>query len=43
MRLSESPGERARRTTLGEHTGEVLGELGFTVSEIAAFRDQGVV
>ncbi len=44
VRLSESPGGvRRRAPTLGEHTGEVLGELGFTVSEIAAFRDQGVV
>lgn len=44
VRLSESPGGvRRRAPTLGEHTEEVLRELGFTVSEIAAFRDQGVV
>jgi crotonobetainyl-CoA:carnitine CoA-transferase CaiB-like acyl-CoA transferase len=29
--------------TLGEHTDEVLGELGFTAADIAAMRDAGVI
>jgi len=27
----------------GEHTGEILGELGYTDAEVAALRDAGVV
>src|SRR5499427_5857150 len=39
VRLSETPGEvRSRAPMLGEHTDEVLKELGFSVEEIAAFR-----
>jgi crotonobetainyl-CoA:carnitine CoA-transferase CaiB-like acyl-CoA transferase len=39
VRLSETPGEiKSRAPMLSEHTDEVLGELGFSVEEIAAFR-----
>ncbi|HKP86031.1 MAG TPA: CoA transferase [Blastocatellia bacterium] len=44
VRLSETPGEvRRRAPTLGEHTDEVLTELGFTADEIAAFRNERVI
>jgi crotonobetainyl-CoA:carnitine CoA-transferase CaiB-like acyl-CoA transferase len=44
VRLSHAPGEvRRRAPTLGEHTDEVLQELGFSSVEIAAFRNEGVV
>jgi crotonobetainyl-CoA:carnitine CoA-transferase CaiB-like acyl-CoA transferase len=44
VRLSESPGDiRRRAPLLGEHTDEILCELGFTPGEITAFRSQGVV
>ena len=44
VRLSETPGDvRRRAPRLGEHTDEVLGQLGFTTDEIAAFREQRVV
>ena len=43
-RLGETPGEiRRRAPTLGEHTDQVLTELGFTAQEIVAFRQQGVI
>jgi crotonobetainyl-CoA:carnitine CoA-transferase CaiB-like acyl-CoA transferase len=29
--------------TLGEHTDDVLGELGYSATEIATLRDEGVV
>lgn len=44
VRLSATPAEiRHRAPTLGEHTDEVLLELGFTEDEIAAFRLSQVI
>jgi crotonobetainyl-CoA:carnitine CoA-transferase CaiB-like acyl-CoA transferase len=44
VRLSETPGElRHRAPTVGEHTDEVLIELGFSDDEIKTFRESGAV
>ena len=44
VRLSETLADRPRRApTLGEHTDEVLRELGFTADEILALRGQRVI
>ncbi len=44
VRLGETPGNiNGRAPRLGEHTDEVLGEIGFAAREIAALRDDGVV
>jgi crotonobetainyl-CoA:carnitine CoA-transferase CaiB-like acyl-CoA transferase len=44
VRLSETLVDRPRRApTLGEHTDEVLRELGFTADEILALRGQRVI
>jgi crotonobetainyl-CoA:carnitine CoA-transferase CaiB-like acyl-CoA transferase len=44
VQLSETPGEIiARPPTLGEHTGLVLADLGYTSAAIAALREKGVV
>ncbi|MGH9755793.1 MAG: CaiB/BaiF CoA transferase family protein, partial [Blastocatellia bacterium] len=44
VRLSETAGEvRHRAPILGEHTDEVLWELGFNDEEITVFRDSGVI
>ncbi len=44
VRLSESDTSvRRRAPKLGEHTEEVLKELGFTADEIAAFRESGAI
>jgi crotonobetainyl-CoA:carnitine CoA-transferase CaiB-like acyl-CoA transferase len=44
VRLGATPGEvRRRAPTLGEHTDEVLAELGFSRDEIATFRNEGVI
>ncbi|MFZ5653063.1 MAG: CaiB/BaiF CoA transferase family protein [Pseudomonadota bacterium] len=42
--LSETPGRITRRPpTLGEHTGEILAELGYRAEEIAQLRAQRVI
>ena len=44
VRLGETPGSvYGRAPRLGEHTDEVLGEIGFAAREIAALHDEGVV
>ena len=44
VRLSETPGGiRHRAPLLGEHTDEVLREIGYDDEAIAALRDAGVV
>jgi crotonobetainyl-CoA:carnitine CoA-transferase CaiB-like acyl-CoA transferase len=42
--LSETPGSiRRRAPRLGEHTDQILAELGYNNSAIAALRDKGVI
>jgi crotonobetainyl-CoA:carnitine CoA-transferase CaiB-like acyl-CoA transferase len=44
VRLTDAPGSvRGRAPRLGEHTDEVLTNLGFAAREIVALRDEGVV
>jgi crotonobetainyl-CoA:carnitine CoA-transferase CaiB-like acyl-CoA transferase len=44
VRYSKSPiGDFRRAPTLGEHTDEILGELGYSGDAIAALRESGVV
>ncbi|MBS1808400.1 MAG: CoA transferase [Acidobacteria bacterium] len=44
VRLSETPGEiRHRAPLIGEHSNEVLAELGFSEDEVAAFRLTNVI
>ncbi len=44
VRYSKTPvGEFRRAPTLGEHTGEILAELGYTPADIANLKDSGVI
>ena len=43
IKLSDSPTEVKRSPLLGEHTEEVLEELGFGAAEIAALRAEKVI
>lgn len=44
LRLSRTPASvRERAPLLGEHTGVILGELGYTAEEISAFRSEGII
>ncbi|BBZ31628.1 CaiB/BaiF CoA transferase family protein [Mycolicibacterium confluentis] len=44
FRMSATPGEiRRRAPLLGEHTDEVLAEIGYDSAEIAALRDRSIV
>jgi formyl-CoA transferase len=43
IKLSDSPTEVTRSPLLGEHTDEVLAELGFTADEVEALRRQKVI
>ena len=44
VRLSETPGEIATRPpTLGEHTDQVLADIGYDADAIAALRKNGIV
>jgi crotonobetainyl-CoA:carnitine CoA-transferase CaiB-like acyl-CoA transferase len=44
VKLSETPGAVDRPAPLlGQHTAEILAEIGYTEAEQRAFRDQGVI
>lgn len=43
IKMSDSPTDVKRSPLLGEHTDEVLAELGYQAQEIAAFRTQKVI
>jgi len=44
VKLHDTPGEiRTRPPLLGEHTGEVLHELGYSAMEIAALQQEGAI
>jgi formyl-CoA transferase len=43
IKLSDSPSEVTRSPLLGEHTDEVLKELGFAPAEIAELRTQKAI
>jgi formyl-CoA transferase len=41
--LSDSPTDVSRSPLLGEHTDEVLGQLGYTAADVAQLRASGAV
>ena len=43
IKLSDSPTDVTRSPLLGEHTDEVLAQLGFSVEQVASLRTQGAV
>jgi formyl-CoA transferase len=43
IKMSDSPTEVKRSPLLGEHTNEVLAELGLSAEEIAALRAEQVI
>ena len=43
IKLSDSPTDVTRSPLLGEHTDEVLVQLGFSADEVAALRAEGAV
>src|SRR5438034_967360 len=43
IKMSESPSDVKRSPLLGEHTDEVLGELGYGADQIAALRTEKVI
>jgi len=43
IKMSDSPTEVTRSPLLGEHTDEVLGQLGYSADEVALLREQKVV
>jgi len=43
IKLSDSPTEVTRSPLLGEHTEEVLSQLGYSVGQIAALREERVI
>ena len=43
IKLSDSPTEVRRSPLLGEHTEEVLGQLGYSADQIAALRAERVI
>ena len=43
IKMSDSPTEVTRSPLLGEHTDEVLGQLGFSAEEVASMRAEGAV
>jgi len=43
IKLSDSPTEVTRSPLLGEHTDEVLAELGYGAADLAALRSSNVI
>jgi formyl-CoA transferase len=43
IKMSDSPTEVTRSPLLGEHTEEVLTQLGYTAGDVAALRAEGVI
>jgi formyl-CoA transferase len=41
--MSDSPTEVLRSPLLGEHTDEVLAELGYTREQVATLRSEGAI